>query len=131
VNPYRANRPVFDASAVLALMPGEPGSERLKNLQAAAVVNAVNAAEVLAELVSRGVPPGEAQAAYDALPLETTAFEPLMAAVSARYVSKGVSLGDRCFLAATHRHGSRPDGLRSEIWGRYLESRVPPLNFFR
>jgi PIN domain nuclease of toxin-antitoxin system len=57
-------------------MQGEPGADRLLDLQPDAVVNAVNAAEVVAKLVSRGVPAGEAQAAYDALHLETTPLEP-------------------------------------------------------
>jgi PIN domain nuclease of toxin-antitoxin system len=129
VNPNNANRPVFDASAVLALMQGEPGADKLRDLQPDAVVNAVNAAEVLAKLVNRGVPAGEAQAAYDALHLETTPFEPGMVASSARYVRKGVSLGDRCFLAAAHRHGCGWSSDRD--LGALCGSRVPPLNFFR
>jgi PIN domain nuclease of toxin-antitoxin system len=120
---------VFDASAVLALMQGEPGTDKLRDLQPNAVVNAVNAAEVLAKLVSRGLPAAEAQAAYDALHLETTPFDPAMVAVSARYVRKGVSLGDRCFLAAAHRHGSGWTSDRD--LGALFGSRVPPLNFFR
>jgi PIN domain nuclease of toxin-antitoxin system len=129
MNPDKADRPVFDASAVLALLQGEPGADKLRDLQPDAVVNAVNAAEVLAKLVSRGMPVAEAQAAYDALHLETTPFEPAMVAVSARYVHKEVSLGDRCFLAAAHRHGS---GWTSDHdLGVLLGSRVPPLKFFR
>ncbi len=129
MKPNSADRPVFDASAVLALMQGEPGADKLKALQRDAVVNAVNAAEVLAKLVSRGLPPAEAQAAYDALHMETTPFEPALVAISARYVHKGVSLGDRCFLAAAHRHGS---GWTSDHdLGALFEGRVPPLNFFR
>ena len=129
MNTNSANRPVFDASAVLALMHGEPGTDKLRDLQPNAVVNAVNATEVLAKLVSRGVPAAEAQAAYDALHLETTPFDPAMVAVSARYVQKGLSLGDRCFLAAVHRHGSgwTSDRDLGALWG----SGVPPLNFFR
>ena len=129
MNPKNAGRPVFDASAVLALMQGVPGAGKLKDLQPDAVVNAVNAAEVLAKLVSRGVPAAEAQAAYDALHLETTAFDPAMVAISARYVRKGVSLGDRCFLAAAQRHGSGWTSDRD--LGALFGSRVPPLNFFR
>jgi ribonuclease VapC len=129
VNPNNANRPVFDASAVLALMQGEPGADRLKALQRDAIVNAVNAAEVLAKLVSRGVPAAEAQAAYDALHLETAPFEPALVAISARYVHKGVSLGDRCFLAEADRHGSGWTADRN--LGSLLGSRLPPLNFFR
>ena len=129
MNPNSANRPVFDASAVLALMQGEPGADKLRDLQPDAVVNAVNAAEVLAKLVSCGVPAAEAQAAFDALHLETTPFEAAMVIVSARYVRKGVSLGDRCFLAAADRHGSGWTSDRD--LGALFGSRVPPLNFFR
>jgi PIN domain nuclease of toxin-antitoxin system len=129
VNPKSTGRPVFDASAVLALMQGEPGAEKLKDLQPDAVVNAVNAAEVLAKLVSRGVPAAEAQSAYDALHLETTPFEPAMVAVSARYARKGVSLGDRCFLAAAQWHGSGWTSDRD--LGALFGSRVPALKFFR
>jgi PIN domain nuclease of toxin-antitoxin system len=129
VNPDNANRPVFDASAVLALMQGEPGADRLRNLQPDAVVNAVNAAEVLAKLVGRGVPATDAQAAYDALHLQTTPFEPALAALSARYVHKGLSLGDRCFLAEAHQHGS---GWTSDHdLGTLLGKRVSFLSFFR
>ena len=129
MKPNNAHRPVFDASAVLALMQGEPGADKLGDLQPDAVVNAVNAAEVLAKLVNRGVPAAEAQAAYDALHLETTPFDPAMVAISALYVHKGVSLGDRCFLAAAHRHGSGWTSDRD--LGVLFGSRVPPLNFFR
>jgi len=129
VNTNSANRPVFDASAVLALMQGEPGADKLRDLQPDAVVNAVNAAEVLAKLVNRGMPPAEAQAAYEALHMETTPFEPALVAISARYVRKGVSLGDRCFLAAAHRLGSGWTSDRE--LGALFGSRVPPLNFFR
>ena len=129
MNPNDPNRPVFDACAVLALMQGEPGADKLRYLQPDAVVNAVNAAEVLAKLVSRGMPAADALAAYHALHLETTPFEPAMVAVSARYVHRKVSLGDRCFLAAVHRHGS---GWTSDHdLGALFGSRVPPLNFFR
>jgi hypothetical protein len=75
------------------------------------------------------MPAAEAQAAYDALHLETTSFEPAMVAISVRYLHKEVSLGDRCFLAAAHRHGF---GWTSDHdLGVLLGSRVPSLNFFR
>ena len=123
------NRPVFDASAVLALMQGEPGADQLGDLQSDAVVNAVNAAEVVAKLVTRGMPATEAQAAFDALHLEMTSFEPSMAAISARFVHKGVSLGDRCFLAAAQEQGS---GWTSDHdLGTIFGDRIPNLKFFR
>ena len=111
------------------MMQGEPGADKLRNFQADAVVNAVNAAEALAELVSRGMPPAEAQAAYDALHLDTAPFESALVAISARYVRKGVSLGDRCFLAAAHRHG--PGWTSDRHLGSLFGSSVPALKFFR
>ena len=50
-----ANRTTFDASALLALLLDEPGADRLRERQPDAVISAVNIAEVLAKLVSRGV----------------------------------------------------------------------------
>ena len=71
----------------------------------------------------------EAKAAFEALHLEVTPFEPAMAWLSARYVHKGISLGDRCFLAASHMHGS---GWTSDRDLRtLLRGMVPQLNYFR
>ena len=129
MNPKDPGRPVFDASAVLSLLQGETGAEKLRELQPEAVVNAVNTAEVLAKLVNRGMPVKEAQAAFDALHLEMTPFEPALAAISARYVRKGVSLGDRCFLAAARVHGL---GWTSDHdLAALVGSLGPPLRFFR
>jgi ribonuclease VapC len=97
---------VFDAAAVLALLQGETGADKLRKFQARALVNAVNVAEVLAKLVSHGMPVNEARAALDALHIEITPFDSGLAAASAVYVRKGVSLGDRCFLAAAERQGA-------------------------
>lgn len=129
MNPKGDDRTAFDASAVLALMQGEPGTDKLKRLQPHAIVNAVNAAEVLAKLVSRGMPRAEAQAAYDALHLGTEPFDAVLAVISARYVHKGVSLGDRCFLAAAQRSGS---GWTSDHdLAKLFAGGAPALSFFR
>lgn len=115
MTPNGAGRPVFDASAVLALLHGEPGAEKLGILQPAAVVNAVNAAEVLAKLVSRGMPVAKAQSAFDALHLETLPFDPALVEVSARYVRKGVSLGTAVSLRPPT--GMARAGLPIGSWG--------------
>ena len=125
----KTSRPVFDASAVLALLQGETGAGRLQTLQPKAVVNAVNAAEVLAKLVNRGLPASEAQAAFRALHLEVTPFDPAMAEISAQYVRKGVSLGDRCFLAAARLQG--PGWTSDRDLAAQFGTLAPPLNFFR
>jgi PIN domain nuclease of toxin-antitoxin system len=113
----------------MALLQDEPGAERLRKLQPEATVNAVNAAEVVAKLMTKGMPASEAQAVYDALHLDMTSFEPALAAISAGFVHKGVSLGDRCFLAAAQQLGS---GWTSDHdLGALFGSRTPWLHFFR
>jgi PIN domain nuclease of toxin-antitoxin system len=102
----RGGKHVLDATAILALIQDEPGADRLSRLLPEAVAGAVNVAEVLAKLVGRGMPRHEAMAAFDALHLEVAGFGPEEATLSASYVRKGVSLGDRCFLATAHMHGT-------------------------
>lgn len=123
----RKRRPVLDASAALAIIQDEPGSEALRQVLPEAVIGAVNAAEVLAKLIREGVPVRDAIAALRALHVPAVAFDPGDAERSARYVAKGVSLGDRCFLATA---------LQGEGWtsDRELVRLVhgpPPLRYFR
>ena len=124
-----ASRPVFDASAILALLQGETGADQLYRLQPDALISAVNVAEVLAKLVSRGMPAAEARAAFDALHLETLAFDLAMASLAVRFVGRNISLGDRCFLAAAHLHGVGWTSDRE--LAPLLGKAAPPLKFFR
>jgi ribonuclease VapC len=96
---------VYDASAILAMLLDEPGGERVGDwLDATAgLVSSVNYAEVLAKLLEGGLTPLEADAAWDALPLDV---EPLSAAqaraaAGLRPATRplGLSLGDRACLA--------------------------------
>ena len=124
-----AGKPVLDAAAILALIQGEPGAERLWELLPEAVAGAVNVAEVLAKLVARGLPRQEALAAVDALHLEVVGFDRAEAMVSASYVRKGVSLGDRCFLAVAYVRGV---GWTSDRVLASIDSALlPRLEFFR
>jgi ribonuclease VapC len=50
---------VLDASALLALIQAEPGSERVARVLDSAVISAINLAEVVTRLADHGVP-GEA-----------------------------------------------------------------------
>lgn len=124
----RKGRPVMDASAVLALIQEEPGTEVLQPLLPDALVCAVNVAEVLAKLVRDGMPHGEALAALRALHLEEVAFESADAERSAAYVARGVSLGDRCFLAAAAAFG---EGWTSDRQLAQFVEAAPPLQYFR
>jgi PIN domain nuclease of toxin-antitoxin system len=94
-----------------------------------AVASAVNVAEVLAKLVSRGMRRQEALAAFNALHLQVVGFDPLDAPLSASYVRKNVSLGDRCFLATAYTRGT---GWTSDRALASIDSAVlPKVELFR
>ena len=96
---------ILDASAVLALMAGEPGSARVQDLLRAdtAAISAVNLSEVAAKLISRGAGPAQAELACRSLGLEMVAAGPEIAfraaAMTAATQPLGLSLGDRICLA--------------------------------
>jgi len=113
---------------VLALIQDERGAEILRPLLPRAVISSVNIAEVLAKLVRDRMPLNEAAAAIAALHIDEVGFDSVDAHQSASYVTKGVSLGDRCFLAATARHG---EGFTSDRELLQTVSGAPRLHGFR
>jgi ribonuclease VapC len=123
------SRPVFDASAVLALMQNETGAGRLDRVRTDALVSAVSVAEVLVKLVSKGMPQALAATALDALHLEVAAFGPAEALLWAEYVARDVSLGDRCFVACAHENGTGWTADRD--LSRIASKLLPPLKMFR
>jgi ribonuclease VapC len=98
------SRVVLDASAILALLNREPGTEMLTpEVLSDATCSTVNLAEVQSKLVSLG---GEAEEAWaDALsPIrESAAFTEQNAKIAGSLVAQtrslGLSLGDRACLA--------------------------------
>lgn len=100
---------VLDASALLALLNGEPGAEPVKTVLGVAAMSAVNLSEVLTVLVDRGVPRDAAEAALGDLPVEIHSFGPAGAAQAAALRpstrSAGLSLGDRACLALAKELG--------------------------
>jgi ribonuclease VapC len=100
----RAER-VFDASAALAILFSEPGAERASELLPADI-SAVNAAEVLAKLIQKGIPREAAIAALDALNLSIVPFGADECSLSARFVYPQLSLGDRSCLATAYKRGA-------------------------
>ncbi|HEV2350400.1 MAG TPA: type II toxin-antitoxin system VapC family toxin [Terriglobia bacterium] len=98
------SRIVLDASALLAVLNQEPGSESLspdRLLQA--VLSTVNLAEVHTKLVRRGVPAEEAWEDATGLIAEIIPFTEEHARIAGRLVAQtqslGLSLGDRACLA--------------------------------
>jgi ribonuclease VapC len=95
---------VLDASAVLAVLFQEKGSQRVEPLLPTAAMSSVNMAEALVKLIRRGATPGEALEMFDALGIEQiVAFDEAAAFVSATLLgataSLGLGLGDRACLA--------------------------------
>ena len=98
------NRIVLDASALLALLIGEPGADKLTpELLSAAASSTVNLAEVQSKLVGRGISPDEAWAATLAPVADAISFTAEQAKVAGSLISEtrafGLSLGDRACLA--------------------------------
>jgi len=94
---------VLDASALLALLNDEPGSEKVKSVVPEATVSAVNISEVVAKLMDNGAPEEAVREALLTLGLEIVDFNEEMAfeAGKLRPTTRklGLSLGDRACLA--------------------------------
>ena len=95
---------VLDASAILAIINAEPGSEKLTpELLRDAVSSTVNLAEVQAKLVTRGWPAEEAWADAISPIREAVPFDADQAKLAGSMVTVtrplGLSLGDRACIA--------------------------------
>lgn len=98
------SKAVLDASALLAVLNQEPGSEKLTpEFLSVAAASTVNLAEVHGKLVSQGLSPNDAWEATlssigDALPF-TSEHARLAGGLVAITRPLGLSLGDRACLA--------------------------------
>ena len=95
---------VLDASAILAVLQNEPGSQVLTDeVLAESVASAVNLAEVQTSMVRRGVPADEAWMRASIPVSQVMAFTGDQARVAGSLVKQtralGLSLGDRACLA--------------------------------
>ena len=98
------SRIVLDASALLAVLNGEPGGEGLTpQALGSAVSSTVNLAEVQSKLVKRGLDPDEAWEAAISPIREASVFTEQQAKIAGSLVAEtsplGLSLGDRACLA--------------------------------
>lgn len=104
--------PVYDASALLAVIFDEPGADVVMDYLATpgGEVSAVNWAEVVAKLVERGLTEAEAVSELSPLGLDIVSLDAKQAnaAGGLRKVTRnlGLSLGDRCCLALVHLRDS-------------------------
>ena len=111
---------ILDASAVLALLLGEAGSDLVRPLVPVGGMSAANHAEVIGKLSDRGY-------SREALDLASTPEFPVLpltreiATLAGRLVPvtahHGLSLGDRCCLA-TAMHYRVPAVTADQAWSR-------------
>ncbi len=105
------SRAVLDASAVLASFYGEAGADVIDEMFREAAISAVNAAEVIAKLVERGMKAGMARATLIDTGIEIVPFDLDQAEVTGDLRRKtkvhGLSLGDRACLALAIRMNGR------------------------
>lgn len=98
---------VLDASAVLALVFGEPGGERVADLLDQSFLSTVNLAEVLSKCVDRNVSPAVVTRELHNAPIRLVPFDTTQASYVAalrRTVPTNLSLGDRACLALALQH---------------------------
>jgi ribonuclease VapC len=99
-------RVVLDSSALLALINGEPGAERVRPVLDGAALSTVNLCEVAGKLVDRGMPPHRVRRGLLNLPVRIYAFGDRAGFAVADLraaLPQHVSLGDRaCLALAAH-----------------------------
>ncbi len=100
---------VLDASAILALLLGEPGADKVKAALDGSVMSTVNLGEVVSHYAKLGAARQDIEAMLRPLPIRSI---PLDAALSYDAgmlrpitLEGGLSLGDRCCLALARREG--------------------------
>jgi PIN domain nuclease of toxin-antitoxin system len=109
---------VLDASALLALLQGEPGSDRVLETLPGALVCSVNLSEVVAKLAGHDMPEADIRRALN-LGLEIVPFDEALAWAAGllRPLTRGagLSLGDRACLALA-RSTSFPVLTADAVW---------------
>ncbi|QSV55238.1 MAG: type II toxin-antitoxin system VapC family toxin [Dolichospermum sp. UKL201] len=94
---------VVDASAILALLNQETGSEEVSRFIGKAAISTVNLSEVIAKLADAGIPEEDIRQILSHLNLEVIDFneEQALKAAMLRPITKsiGLSFGDRACLA--------------------------------
>ena len=98
---------VLDASAILAMLRSEPGSEQVTEVVADALVLVVNEAEVIGKLIQRGQTPDEALEVVRSLPYRLIDLDRDLGRQAGAWwgvtKAQGLSIADRCCLALAER----------------------------
>jgi len=94
---------VLDASALLALLRGEPGGQVVRPFLADAAMSTLNWAEVVGYYSRSGNPEQDIRAMLDPLPVSRIPFDETIAFITGMMLpvtrTVGLSIGDRACLA--------------------------------
>jgi PIN domain nuclease of toxin-antitoxin system len=100
---------VLDASAVLAMLLGEPGAEKVKGALDGALLGAVNLAEIVSYYAKLGADRSAIAAMLQPLPVRVVPMDAGLSYGAGMLrpltVAGGLSLGDRYCLALAKREG--------------------------
>lgn len=112
---------VLDASALLALLRGEPGGARVGTAVGEAVLSSVNFAEVLTRLIDLGASVGSLESDLSAAGVRIVEFgaadAEIAAALRTESWARGLSLGDRACLATAVRSHDAVVLTADRAWG--------------
>lgn len=118
--PGRSQLSVLDASAVLALLHGEPGGEVIEGLLGTSAISSVNWSEVIQKALEKKTQVEGLREDLESLGLEIVSFTAPLAEKTAHLRadtrSLGLSLGDRACLALAEDLG-RPAVTTDKVWG--------------
>lgn len=110
---------ILDASALLALLKGEAGADRVADVIGNSLIGAFNLAEVISYFVRLGAPITDIRAMLDTLPLQVSPADEALAweagALRDATAQAGLSLGDRFCLALARREGV-PAYTADRVW---------------
>jgi PIN domain nuclease of toxin-antitoxin system len=101
---------VLDASALLALLLGEPGGEKVKAVLDGALLGAVNLAEIVSHYAKLGAARSDIEALLQPLPVRVVPIDAGLSYEAGMLrpltLKRGLSLGDRYCLALAKREGT-------------------------
>ena len=102
---------VLDASALLALVLGEPGGDRIQNILTDCAMTAVNLGEVVGHFARVGSSEADIRLMLDPLPFLRVALDEELAFIAGLMLpatrQAGLSFGDRACLALANKLGVR------------------------
>jgi PIN domain nuclease of toxin-antitoxin system len=125
---------VLDASAVLALLLGEPGADKVKAALDGSMMAMINLAEVVSHYAKLGAARSEVETLLRPLPIRLVPIDAALSYDAGMLrpitLEGGLSLGDRYCLALAKREG-RPALTAERRWSMIADAAGVSINMIR